>query len=270
MSNPINAAIQRGWKIFPLVNRSRFATEQPLLKSATSSIEQIETWQKEFPDCPWSVATGAESGVFAVEFSRDLGIKSMRAHCADDFSGMDTLQIRIRKKVTMFFQWPDSDLPVSRREKIAEGIIVRHFGGYAELPMETDGLSSQYTYCNPTAPVLNAPAWLLNLIHQAFAKQRRADLMPFPPSDTSVRLVGMSFANRDSCWVCDFYSMDDEGVLVKTLSFRSRNAILNLAERGGVAMSAENKEWLDSRIQRGTGIVLLTLTSQQYAKLLAA
>jgi Bifunctional DNA primase/polymerase, N-terminal len=270
MKNPMNPVVQRGWKIFPLIHRSRFATEQPMLSSATSSIEKIEAWQQQFPDCPWAVATGAESGIFAVEFSRDIGIESMRSHCSGDYSGMDTLQIRTPKQVTMFFRWPNSGLPASRREQIADGIVVRHAGGCTGLPAEADGANGQLTYCNLTAEVLNAPIWLLELIHQTFGKQLPNEVIPFPPAKTSTRLVGMSFANRDYRWVCDFYSIEGEGMLIKTLLFRSGNAILILAERGGVAMSAENKEWLDSRIQRGAGIVLLTLTSEQYEKLMAA
>jgi Bifunctional DNA primase/polymerase, N-terminal len=270
MKNPINAAVRRGWKIFPLIHRSHFATEQPLLSSATSSIEQIEAWQQQFPDCPWAVATGAESGIFAVEFSRDIGIESMRSHCRRDCSGMDTLQIRTPKQVTMFFRWPDPGLPASRREQLVDGIVVRHTGGHTGLPAEAEGANGPLTYCNLTADILDAPRWLLELIHQTFRKQLSNEVLPFPPTETSTRLVGMSFANRDNRWVCDFYSIEGAGMLVKTLLFRSKNAILTLAERGGVAMSAENKEWLDNRIQMGVGIILLTLTSQQYEKLLAA
>lgn len=104
MDNVINIAIRREWKVFPLIHRSRLATVQPLLSKATSSIEQIEAWQQQFPDFPWAVATGEKSGVFAVEFARDLGIHTMRSHCDDDFNGMDTFQIRTRKQVTVFFR----------------------------------------------------------------------------------------------------------------------------------------------------------------------
>jgi hypothetical protein len=270
MDNVIELANQGGWQVFPLIHHSRFAVEQPLLSQATSSINQIEGWKQQFPDCPWAVATGAKSGVFAVELSRDLGIQALRSHCTGDFSAMDTLQIRTANQVTMFFRWPDAGLPASRREQIAEGVFIRHTGGYAELPAETAESNGQYIYSNSTAPIKDAPAWLLNLIDRIFSKHRPADVIPFLPSGTSTRLVGLSFAIRDNCWACDFFSMEDEGALVKSLTFRFSKTILTLAERGGVAMNAENKEWLYSSFRKGTGNILLTLTKDQYEKLLAA
>jgi hypothetical protein len=272
MHNAIKLAIQRGWKVFPLIHRSRFATEQPLLSQATSSIEQIEKWQKQNPDCLWAVATGEDSGVFAVEFSRDIGIQTMRSLCNGDFSAMDTLQIRTAKQVTMFFRWPNEGIPISRRELIAEGITVRHSGGFAELPAEADEPGDQCRYSNATSPVQDAPSWLLSLIRRTFSKHQPADLVPIPASTIRTRIVGLSFAlrERDKLWVCDFYSMDDDGALVKTLPFRFSSTILTLAARSGVAMNAENKEWLNTRFRKGSGILLLTLTNQQYEKLLAA
>jgi hypothetical protein len=270
MHNAIELAIQRGWKIFPLIHRSRYALEQPLLCQATSSVKQIEAWQQQFPDCPWAVATGEKSGVFAVEFSRDLGIQSMRSRCAGDFAAMDTLQIRTAKQVTMFFGWPEAGLLASRREQIAEGISIRHSGGYAWLPADIGESDGQYTYSNPTESPKDAPGWLLNLIHQTFSKDRPADVIPFPPPGTSTRFIALSFALRDDHWVCDFISMDDGGVIAKTLRFRSSRAVQLLIERGGVSMNAPNRKWFYGSLRNGRGDIILTLTKEQYEKLLAA
>jgi|GEM_PF-5790199 len=270
MHNAIELAIQRGWRVFPLIHRSRFSMEQPLFAQATTSIEQVDEWHRQFPDCLWAVATGKESGVFAVEFYRDLGIETMRSLCDGDFSAMDTLQIRAAKQVTMFFRWPDNGLPMSRREQIAEGISVRHSGGYAILPAEVEESGGQYIYCDPAELPKEAPGWLLNLIHQMFSNGRSADAIPFPPSITSTHLIALSFANRDSHWVCDFYSIENERELIKTLFFRLSESILTLAQRGGITMNSESKEWLYGRFRAGSGNILLTLTKEQYEKLLAA
>ena len=270
MKNEITLALQHGWKIFPLVHRSRFAIEQPLLNQATSSIEQIEEWLKQYPEYHWAVATGESSGVFAVEFTRDLGIQTMRSFCEGDFAAMDTLQTRTANRVMMFFHWPDAGLPMSRREQIAEGITVRHTGGYANLPSESEGSGDLYAYSNLTGAIKEAPAWLLNLINQSFSKSSHATVFSFPHSRVSSHLVGVSFFLRDKLWVCDFYSMKDYGELVKTLPFRFSSSILKLAERGGVAMNTESKEWLNYSFQKGAGTLMLTLTDQQYEKLLAA
>jgi hypothetical protein len=270
MHNAIELAIQRGWKVFPVIHRSRFSMEQPLLAQATTSIEQVEEWQKQFPDCLWAVATGEESGVFAVEFSRDLGIETMRSLCNGDFSAMDTLQIRTTKQVTMFFRWPDHGLPMSRGEQIAEGISIRHSGGYAGLPAEPEESGGKYQYSNPNESPKEAPGWLLNLIDQKSSKDRPADVIPFQPSRTNTRYVALSFVLRDDRWECNFISMYDGGVIVKTLHFRSSKAVQLLIERGGVTMNAPNRKWLYGSLRSGGGNVILPLTGEQYAKLLAA
>lgn len=269
-TNEITLALQRGWQIFPLVHTSRFAIEQPLLKQATSSIEQIEAWLMQYPDCQWAVATGEKSGVFAVEFTRDLGIETMRSLCEGDFTAMDTLQIRTEKRVMMFFRWPDGGLPASRREQIAEGITIQHSGGYADLPTDAGGAGAQSTYSNLDESIQNAPAWLLEQIVLAFSKGRAADVVTFPSHVADMLSIGLSFALRDGMWICDFYDLEKDGSLVKTLPFRFSSTILRLAERGGVAMNAENQEWLNYSFRKGSGSLLLTLTSQQYEKLLAA
>lgn len=270
MTDEIKVAIQRGWKIFPLVHHSRFAFEQPLLKQATSSIKQIKEWLNQYPDCRWAVSTGKKSGIFAVEFTSDLGIETVRSLCAGDFTGMDTLQIRTEKRITTFFNWPGTGMPASRRGQLAEGILIRQSGGYVELPVAPDTIGSQSTYSNPTATIQDAPGWLLELLNSVLSKHRPADVIPFSPLIASTLSVGLSFALRDGMWVCDFYAMEEGGALIKTLPFRFSSTILRLAERGGVAMDADTKEWLNTTIQKRTGNLLLTLTKWQYEKLLAA
>ena len=81
MHSHLSQVIRRGWKIFPLIHKSRFAVSQPLLEHATDSVEQVELWQTEYPDCGWAVATGERSGIFALEISFDLGFRKIRSLC---------------------------------------------------------------------------------------------------------------------------------------------------------------------------------------------
>jgi hypothetical protein len=124
--------------VFPLIPRSRFATEKPLLSQAASSIEQIDEWKKQYPDCSWAVATGKHSGVFVVECTLDLGIQTLRAHCDDEFAIMDTLQILTANRIAMFFRWPGAGLPASRRATLVQDVHVRKAGGFIELPLAGD------------------------------------------------------------------------------------------------------------------------------------
>jgi hypothetical protein len=270
MQNIIDIVIQRGWKVFPLIPRSRFASEQPLLSQATSSFEQIEEWQKQFLDCPWALATGEHSGVFVVECTLDLGIQTLRAHCDTAFTPMDTLHLLTAKRLAMFFRWPDSGLPASRRAMLAQGVYIRKSGGYIELPLAGDDSYDEYAFSDPNASINDAPSWLLHLIYAGFSKQGPAEVTPFPVSCRFSRLVGLSFSLLNDRWVCDFFSMNDAEMIIKTLYFRSSKTILALAERGGIAMNEANKEWLYRSVDSGKGYILLTLNREQYEKLLAA
>src|SRR5271168_4407584 len=94
MNSDLSLAAKRGWKIFPLVHSSRFAVRQPLLHDATSNEAQIEHWENQYPECNWAVATGKESGVFAIKFSLDTGLATMREFGERDPDTWNTLQVR--------------------------------------------------------------------------------------------------------------------------------------------------------------------------------
>ena len=269
-TNEITLALQRGWQVFPLVHTSRFAIEQPLLKHATSSVEQIEEWLAQYPECDWAVATGEMSGVFAVVFTRDSGIQTMRSLCAGDFSGMDTLQLRTSKLVTMFFRWPDSGLPTSRREQLTEGITIRHSGGYAPLPSETSSTGKPWFYSNHEAPVKPAPKWLLDRIRKFFTDRRSAAILPFSSNRLKTHIVGVYFRRENGVWICSFRATNDGGALLKTLSLRYTSSIYKLAEKGRITMTSEIRQQIDSSLRRGNGTLLLMLSENQYQRLLAA
>src|ERR1700757_2532142 len=107
-------AIQKGWRVFPLVHRSRFVPEQPFLHQATSSIEQIEQWQREYPGCAWALATGPHSNVFALDASCDLGVQTLGAHCREESILANALQIRSQNRIILFFRWPNAEFPSSK------------------------------------------------------------------------------------------------------------------------------------------------------------
>jgi hypothetical protein len=268
MQNAIEHVTQRGWKIFPLIPRSRFATDQPLRSEATSSIAQIEEWKKRYLDCQWALATGEQSGVFVVECSLDLGVQTLRSHCDDEFALMDTLQILTPKRVALIFGWPDAGIPDCRREMLAQGIYVRKSGGYFELPLGGEGSRA---FSDLSASVKQAPPWLLNLVKSGLSNHETAEVCPFPAFSRSTLIVGMAFALVNRRWICDFVLLKDGGAsIIKTQYFRSSSTIFAMAERGGVAMNPTNREWICKNIQNGRGNMILNLTREQYQKLLAA
>ena len=58
MNSDLSLAVQRKFKISPLLPRSRLAAEQPLLRHATSGDAQIKQWESEHPESAWAEPPG--------------------------------------------------------------------------------------------------------------------------------------------------------------------------------------------------------------------
>jgi Bifunctional DNA primase/polymerase, N-terminal len=266
----IPIAIQKGWNIFPLIHRSRFASEQPLISQATSSINQIEQWQRQYPDCGWAVATGPHSRIFVLECSRDLGVHTFSTQYREELPFEDALQMRSPDGIVLFFRWPDSGFPTCRSELIAPGIHFRRTRSYVVIPSENAPKWARREFINREAPLQEAPSWLLAFINGAVAKQKPIEVIPFPLASTSTHSVLVIFARKNDQWICDFYSTQGNRKIAKTLTFHTSEKVVTLAERGGASMDTGHQLALISGIEKGQGRIVLNLTQYQYEKLLAA
>ena len=138
MNSDLSLAAQRGWKIFPLVHSSRFAVSQPLLHDATSNEAQIEHWENKYSECNWAVATGEESGVFAIKFSLDTGLATMREFGERDPGISRTLQVRGPNELLAFLKWPAAGLPIRTCGMTAPG--ARLLGEESYIPIPGPGM----------------------------------------------------------------------------------------------------------------------------------
>ena len=204
MHSHLSQAIQRGWKIFPLIHKSRFAVSQPLFEHATDSVEQMELWQTEYPDCGWAVATGERSGIFALEISFDLGFKTIRSLCHEQSDLMDALQIKAPGGVTLFFQWPDGGFPTCARIAIAPGIHLLQETHYVMLPVIDGGDLKRHELDLAEATLSAAPAWLLTFLFERVQQTRPAEILLFPSALRARRPVLLTFEKRDGYWHCRF------------------------------------------------------------------
>jgi hypothetical protein len=137
MNSDLSLAAMRGWKIFPLVHSSRFALSQPLLHDATSNEAQIEHWENIYPECNWAVATGEESGVFAIKISR-YRLATMREFGERDPGISRTLQVRGPNELLAFLKWPAAGLPIRTCGMTAPG--ARLLGEESYIPIPGPGM----------------------------------------------------------------------------------------------------------------------------------
>ena len=262
-------ALETGWKIFPLIHKSRFAVSQPLLEHATDSVEQVELWQAEYPDCGWAVATGECSGIFAMEISFDLGFRKIRNLCRGQSDLMDTLQIEAPGRVTLFYRWPDGGFPPCPRTSIAPGIHLLQETHYVMLPAIVVGDSKRHESNLTGATLSAAPAWLLSFLIERAQEGRSAVIIPFPSTLRARHSVLLTFEKRDGYWHCRFLAPKSGREVCRRRRYSSPDKILAIAERGGGAVNSGDHIHLYGGLENGRGSLLLALTPAQYERLLA-
>jgi hypothetical protein len=169
MNSDLSLAAQRGWKIFPLLHSSRFAVRQPLLHHATSNEAQVERWENQYPEYNWAVATGKESGVFAIKFSLDTGLATMREFGERDPETWHTLQVRGPNEILTFLEWPAAGLPISTCSMIAPGARLLGEESYIPIPGPGMRVHPHCEYVDREAPALPVSEWLMERIHQGVA-----------------------------------------------------------------------------------------------------
>jgi hypothetical protein len=79
--------------------------------------------------------------------------------------------------------------------------------------------------------------------------------------------VYMSFQDRNG-WRCQFLEPDLKTALPRKLHFSSAEKVVELVERGGGLSNLESRQALDLAIEKGRGGVFLSLSEEQYAKLM--
>lgn len=165
MNSDLFLAVRRDWQIFPLLHSSRLATAQPLLLHATSIETEIERWENRYPDCAWAVATGSESGIFALAFSLDVGSASLRLFGERDPDLSRTLQVRGPNELLAFLEWPAVGLSPWTPSMIAPGVRLREEGNHVPIPGPGMTIHRYYEYVDREAPALPPSEWLMDLLH---------------------------------------------------------------------------------------------------------
>ncbi|HKU24529.1 MAG TPA: bifunctional DNA primase/polymerase [Candidatus Sulfotelmatobacter sp.] len=270
MNSDLLLAAQRKWKIFPLLHNSRFAVRQPLLHHATSNEAQIEHWENQYPGYNWALATGNESGVFAIKFSLDAGLATLREFGERDPYISDTVQVRGPNEFFAFLKWPAAGLPASAFGVIAPGACLQGEEGYVSIPGPNMHTPPRHEYVDREAHVLTASEWLMERINQGGSRHGGIQLLAFKPLPNVAQCVLLRFERKDNRWFCDFYESSGVAKIRKTLAYRSSKAVVSLVMRGGAIMDYENRVCLYRGIEIGHGSILLNLTSEQYNKLIAA
>ncbi|MGD0938997.1 MAG: bifunctional DNA primase/polymerase [Terracidiphilus sp.] len=167
-----DAAMGRKWRIFPVTTGSlRAPAANALIRDATSDISALEEQLALYPGCQYGLATGPESGVWAIEFDGGwnaaalYGLAGIVMSCADDHLDGITLLSREGSKTYAFFKWP---LGLGMQRSCINqvpGLRIHGDGSWVPLP-PSEFSGGRCEYVNDEA-VTETPDLLVNLVFKA-------------------------------------------------------------------------------------------------------
>ena len=188
----IDAALlyaKRGWMVFPApvgTKKSHIAAAQrggPRW-GATSDHDTLCRYWTQFPKANVAVVTGQVSGIFVIDVDTDAG------HGVDGFASLAALPGAMPETLTaqspsgskhFYFNWPDTGTIRNSVGKIGPGLDVRGDGGMVIAPPSVKPDGGVYIW-NNSAPIADAPAWLLEMVCSTDTPQTDAPRRATPPA----------------------------------------------------------------------------------------
>ena len=188
----IDAALlyaKRGWTVFPApvgTKKSHIAAAQSggPRWGATSDYDTLRRYWTQFPKANVAVVTGQVSGIFVIDVDTDAG------HGVDGFASLAALPGHMPETLTaqspsgskhFYFNWPDTGTIRNSVGKIGPGLDVRGDGGMVIAPPSVKPDGGVYIW-NNSAPIADAPAWLLEMVCSTDTPQTDAPRRATPPA----------------------------------------------------------------------------------------
>ncbi len=188
------ALAKRKLHVFPCLPRGKEPAVPGGFKAATTDPQIIHQWWCARPDCNIGIATGALSGVFAVDVDDDGAEAALKRLEEKHGTLPDSVQAITPRGRHIYFKMPG--VPVRNSAgKVAPGIDVRGDGGYVLAPPSIHPTGRAYCWGVDSADaVAAAPDWLLALV-----TERSNGSAPTPAAEwRALVLGGVSEGQRNS------------------------------------------------------------------------
>lgn len=140
------------------------------LKNASLDPDVLDTLFRHKANANIGIATGPISNIFVVDIDGALGESSLQ-----NFPALPaTLTSTTGRGRHLFFHYPQRKV-YTRAGKFAPGLDIRGEGGYVVAPPSIHHTGIPYEWMDDTAPIADAPDWLLDIIcKEPEAKQHTA------------------------------------------------------------------------------------------------
>lgn len=153
VQNPIDWATMQGWKSFPLVPGKKIPCEPDPFGTATNDPEKIKEWFTPYPECGFGIVTGASNGITVLDLDIKNGVNGLANFSALDINIPKTGIVRTPSGgFHVYFYTGSLQIPCSV-SKVALGVDVRGYGGYAVGPGTRHQNGSYQWSMNSLAPI---------------------------------------------------------------------------------------------------------------------
>ena len=171
----VETLAERGWRLFPCAPRSKVPRLKGWQALAKSDLATIQQWAAKYPVCNWAVLTGSDSGVFVLDVDGEKGRASLAMLEAQHGPLPDTLSSRTGRVdggEHRWFKYPSDREIRGNAGRLGNGLDVRATGGYVIVPPSIHETGQPYQWAEPLRPVVDAPAWLIELLTDETGKLR--------------------------------------------------------------------------------------------------
>jgi hypothetical protein len=163
----LEPVLDNGWRIFPCAERGKVPLLKNWPRSASSDMDVIRKWAEKHKACNWGVATGPESGIFAIDIDGESGEESFSSLVNEHGAWTETLAVTTARGRHFYFDWPASGTIRNSAGKLGAGIDVRGDGGYCVIPPSTHPSGASYEWATANFQTTPAIEWLLERITSA-------------------------------------------------------------------------------------------------------
>jgi hypothetical protein len=201
--------IDRGWPVFPLLEKSKAPAIAGSFRAATTDLHQVSRWQAEIGRPNWAVATGKKSAL-VLDSDGEIGKASIAELARNGWPETFTVKTRTGIGRHYYFQPPtDFEVPCSV-SALAPGIDIRGEGGYVVIPpsyVPKDHKGPGGTYeIQLNAPVATLPTWLESKLRTLYQPKPKTTLptiqstSPATPRRVALLCEQLRFISAD----CDY------------------------------------------------------------------
>jgi len=156
-----------GWRVFPLIPRSKKPKIRKWPEKATTDQDQIRSWWGKWPDANIGIATGKSSGFFVLDVDPDHGGNTSLEKLIEECAPLPKTLTQLTGNKGMHYLFLTHGVDIKNSAgKLGPGLDIRGNGGYivASPSIHPNGTTYRMSLPIKTEPATMPQTWLDLLI----------------------------------------------------------------------------------------------------------